>query len=266
MKDKFPLRFFVMTFVWSWFLWLPFVLAGLGICHMEESINPIITEAVIILGAFGPAVGAFYSIRTLKGKGEFKNFIKPFLSFRLGWKAWTGIFFVMVIIIVAWYIPELFGAERLPMLLPNIYIFPIYWLVMVFLGGGQEEIGWRGYILPFLETKYGLWVGNIILGLVWAGWHIPLWSISGTLQVYMPFIAFVFGCIGLSYIFSWVIKASGGKPITGLIAHGTFNAFSALFPTIIMDLNVIQIRFWLQEILTIVVGAIFMFVLTLVRP
>jgi uncharacterized protein len=117
------------------------------------------------------------------------------------------------------------------MLLPNGYIFPLYWMVMVLLGGGQEEVGWRGYIMPFLESKYSLWIGNIILGITWTVWHIPLWFIPGTSQTYIPFIPFAIVSIGLSFILSWVIKRSDGRPISGLIAHGIFNAFIPLFPS-----------------------------------
>jgi uncharacterized protein len=62
----------------------------------------------------------------------------------------------------------------------------------------------------------------------------------------MPFIAFVIGLISLSFLLSWVIKASGGKPLSGLIAHGTSNAFVAIFPIFIMDPNAVQIRFCIQ--------------------
>lgn len=129
---------------------------------------------------------------------------------------------------------------------------------MVFLGGGQEEVGWRGYILPILESRYGLWAGNIILGIVWALGHVPLYFISGHTQEYLPFIPFVIGCIGMSFFFSWVIKASGGRPLSGLIAQGTFNAVISIFPTIIMDSGVIQVRFWIHEFLILVVGVIFL--------
>jgi len=259
MNLRFPVRFFVVTFLWSWLIWLPLFLAGLGVYHLSESISSIITIPMVVLGAFGPAVGACYSIKTLKGKGAVGKFLKSFLSLRFGWKAWISIFLVIGgINIIAWYIPEIFNYDRLPMLLPNIYIFPLYLIIMVFLGGGQEEIGWRAYILPFLESKFGFWIGNLILGLVWAGWHIPLWFIPGSTQVYMPFIAFAIGCVGLSFFFSWVIKASGGRPLSGLIAHGAFNAFIPLFPTIIMQHHVIQVRFWLHEIIILIVGSIFM--------
>jgi uncharacterized protein len=55
-----------------------------------------------------------------------------------------------------------------------VFVFPVVWLFMVVLGGGQEEIGWRGYAMPLLESRYGLWTGNLVLGLVWSLWHVPL--------------------------------------------------------------------------------------------
>lgn len=262
MKEKIPLRFFVVTFLWSWFFWLPFVLTNLGFYSINNNVRSIIIMPSLFIGAFGPVVGACYSVWTLKGKGELGKFLKSFISIRFGWKVWLSIFGVLGCTnIIAWYIPELFSYDRLQMLLPNLYVFPAVWLFMVFLGGGQEEIGWRGYIMPFLESKYGLWTGNIILGVVWSFWHIPLWFISETNQIYMPFLAFVIGHIGLSFFLSWVIKASNGKPLSGLIAHGTSNAFISIFPTFIMEVSVIQMRFWIHEILVLVVGIIFMIAL-----
>ena len=262
MNDKFPLRFFVVTFLWSWLIWMPLFLAGINVIAIDSTLIANLTTPMIVLGAFGPAIAAFFSLRTLKGKGEIGTFVKTFLSIKFGWKVWGAVVLIGIINLVSWYIPEMFGYERLPMLLPTVYIFPLYFLIMVFLGGGQEEIGWRGYILPFLEMKFGLWAGNIILGLVWSFWHLPLWFMSGASQEYLPFIAFTLGCIGLSFIFSWVIKVSGNRPLSGLVIHGAFNAFIPLFPTIVMQANVVQTRFWIQEIIILVVGSLFMYSMT----
>ncbi len=255
MNKKIPVRFFVITFLWSWLIWLPFVLAGFGILNISEDLMLSLSLPIVILGAFGPAVGAVYTVKTLEGNVGLKKFLKSFLDPGFSLKLWASIFLVLgLATFAAWYVPELFGFERVEMMLPSLYIFPVYWLVMVLLGGGQEEIGWRGYIMPLLESRFGLWTGNIILGLIWAFWHLPLWFIPGTLQTYMPFVAFTIGCIGLSFFLSWVIKKSNGRPLSGLIAHGTFNAFLPVFPPVIMEADVFQLRFWTLEILLLFTG------------
>ena len=43
-----------------------------------------------------------------------------------------------------------------------------------------EEIGWRGYALPRLAARFGFARGSILLGLIWACWHLPLFFIPGT--------------------------------------------------------------------------------------
>jgi uncharacterized protein len=255
-------RFFVVTFLWTWLLWLPFALGSLGYISIDDDVRRALLFPALFLGAFGPAVGACYSVATLHGKSQLKTFLKSFLSIRFGWKVWISIFAVLGgINVVAWYIPELFGHDRLGMLLPSVFVFPVVWLFMVVLGGGQEEIGWRGYAMPLLESRYGLWTGNLILGLVWSLWHVPLWFIPESNQVYMPFAAFVIGHIGLSFFFSWVVKASNGRPGSALIAHGTSNAFISVFPTFVAATGVVQIRLWIHEPMIFVAGAIFMIAL-----
>jgi len=257
MKKKIPIRFFIVTFTWSWLIWLPLILANYRLIPVSKELLTVITMPVSILAAFGPAVGAFVSLHTLQGKGSIGIFLKSFLSLKFGWKAWTSIILIFSIsTAIAWYTPELFGENRLPMLLPHIYIFPLYWLFIVLFGGGQEEIGWRAYILPFLEDRFGSLKGSTILGLVWACWHIPLWFIAGTSQTYMHFAGFVMLMLGYSFIFSWIMKSSGRRPLAGLIVHGTANAFVPVFPTIIMTLGVPQIRFWIWTSLTLIIGII----------
>jgi uncharacterized protein len=259
MKTGKPICFFLVTFLWTWFFWAPFVLEGLGIYTLDEDLRTTVSLPVLILGAFGPAVGALFCVFRESGRKGLKKYVSTFLSLRFGWKVWAAIFTVIPLAnLIAWYLPELFGQERLTMLLPGIYIFPVYWLIMVFLGGGQEEIGWRGYALPILEARYGAWQGNLMLGSIWAFWHVPLYLVPGHMQQYLPFVPFLIGCIGMSFFYSWIMKASGGRPLSAMIAHGTINAFIPVFPTIIMVSGVFQARFWLHEVIFLVAGVIFL--------
>lgn len=78
--ERIPIRFFIITFAWSWILWLPLVLCGFGIIPLSKDIFAAITVPVIGLGAFGPAVGALCSLRTTKGKGAIRTYLKSFLN------------------------------------------------------------------------------------------------------------------------------------------------------------------------------------------
>jgi len=246
MENKIPIRFFGITFLWSWLLW------GVAIF-----IEPRFGFISMVLGGFGPAVGAIISVYTIEGKGSIKKFIKQFLSLKFGWKVWLSIFLVLGISsLIAWIIPEFLGEDRIPTYLPGVYIFPIYILITIFFGGGQEEIGWRGYISPYLEKKFGLIIGGLILGIIWAIWHIPLWFLAASTQKYMIFFGFMLGTIGYSYFYSWIIKESGNRLFSGLVAHGVANAFAALFPFLIMANNIKQTRFWLYQIIILIIGII----------
>jgi len=209
-----------------------------------------------MISAFGPAAGTFFSLRTIEGKGAIKNYLKRFLSFKFGWKVWISIFIILGLTsFIAWIVPELFKMDRVPSFLP-IYFFIPYLIICILFGGGQEEIGWRGYILPFLEKKYGLIIGSFILGIIWAIWHLPLWFIPGASQSYMNFLSFIFLTIGYSYIFSWIVEESGKRLLSGPIVHGTANGLMVVFPTLIMEKNIIQIRFWIYCVLIFIIGII----------
>ena len=253
----FPFRFFLITFIWSWIIWTPLVLGSLNIISIPDNLLSILTIPIIMLGVFGPLAGAMFAIYQEKGKGSSRKYLRSFLDFNIGWKS-----YIIPIIIfggstfIAWFLPELLGEKRLSMLLPSIWIFIPYLLMMILLGGGQEEFGWRGYALPLLENKFGIWFANVILGIIWAFWHIPLWFITGTSQTYMNFGGFILLMVGYSFILSWIRKIAGNKPFSGLYVHGLFNAFIPFMPPLIMQQNLPQPRFWIWVTLTLLIGII----------
>ena len=252
---RFPVRFFVITFIWSWICWTPLVLGSLKIIPVTDKLLSSLTLPIIMIGVFGPLAGALSVLHREQGKGSSGKYLRRFLDIRLGWKA----YFIPVLIFggstfIAWFLPELSGGKRLAMLLPSPWLFIPYLLMMIFLGGGQEEFGWRGYALPILEKKFGIWFANIILGVIHALWHLPLWFITGTSQTYMNFGGFILLIVGYSFILSWIRKVSGNRPFSGLYAHGLANAFIPFMPTLIMQKNVSQPHFWIWVTMTFLIG------------
>ncbi len=217
---RYLVLYFLIAFIWSWAAWCPLVLSGLKIIPMPDKILKIITYPAALIGVFGPMIGALFALSREKGKGAIKEYLKSFLDFRLGWKAYLFPFLILGgCSAIAWILPELFGEKRMPMLMP-VWAFVPYLLIMILLGGGQEELGWRGYALPRLEKKLGIWPANALLGIIWACWHLPLWFIPGSFQTYMNFGGFVLLTLGYSYIFSWIRDISGDKSFVGPFVHG----------------------------------------------
>ena len=257
------LRFVITTFMFSWLIWLPAVLVSYGLFSIPEDRIKMITMPLAGIGVFGPMTGALLAIRRELGKGAIKEYLKSFLDFRLGWKVYVLPFLILGLSTFgAWVIPEWFGEERLPMLTPSIWVFPPYLVLMILIGGGQEEIGWRGYAMSRLEDSLGLWLGNLLLGIIWAVWHIPLWFIAGMNQPYMHFGGFLLNTIGYSYIFSWFMALSGGRRFTGLYLHGLANAFIPFMPTIVLAASVAQPRYWIWTSSTLIIGVTMMLIRT----
>jgi membrane protease YdiL (CAAX protease family) len=99
-----------------------------------------------------------------------------------------------------------------------------YWVANIVFFGFGEEVGWRGFALPRLQTgRRSSLVAAIILSLFWAGWHIPLFSFAmglrsmGLVGVQDWFISMLIG----SVLLAWLYNSTGGSILIVAIFHGT---------------------------------------------
>ncbi len=251
-QTRFPYRFFVVTFLWSWMIWLPLVLAGLNIIHVDQEFLAKANMPALILAAFGPAIGALYSLRTLNGKGAVGKYLRGVLDLRIGWKVWLApLVLIAGSTCAAWALPELWGATHL-----GIRVFllasPVNLLIIALFAGSQEELGWRGYILDPLEKRFGQWLGSLVLGVIWAVWHLPLFFIPGSGQGAIPWPGFLLLTTGYSLFFSCIREASGKRTFSGIYAHGLINVFGSVFPLI--GPSTPQVRYWLWSTFAFAIG------------
>ncbi|MDR0300887.1 MAG: hypothetical protein LBI04_01075 [Treponema sp.] len=81
MEKKIPVRFFVVTFLWSWGVLIPCViLVKTGIMPEVSPLYSIMQIPIAFMAIIGPAIGAFVSLHSIEGKGSVKNHLKKFLS------------------------------------------------------------------------------------------------------------------------------------------------------------------------------------------
>jgi len=91
-----------------------------------------------------------------------------------------------------------------------------------------EEYGWRGYLLPRL-LPLGEIRASLLLGVIWALWHLPL-LVAGLnypgVNVWLAIIVFTFVTVALSFTYTWVYVASSGSVLVTAVFHASTNNFA----------------------------------------
>lgn len=231
-----PWSFFLVTFGFSWLLWCVPILMHLGLVPAPDGAALVVLTLVMAgLGAFGPMVGALVVSRHEGGKGAAWLHLKRVAVMKNSLHCYlTPVALLGLASLAVWGTPLLWGGPLQTSPLPTPWIIPLYLVLMVYLGGGQEEIGWRGFALDRLLSRHNDLVASLILGVVWALWHLPLWFMTGTSQSFMPFGAFMVMTVSLSVILTWIYVGSGRSMFLAMWTHGVANASMAVFPVLIL--------------------------------
>ena len=91
--------------------------------------------------------------------------------------------------------------------------------------GGFEEVGWRGYLLPRLQDRIGALTASIVIGVVWAAWHAPLFWLETTSQASFSPIWFTLHAVALSVLMTWMYNGTGGSLLLAVLFHGVVNGW-----------------------------------------
>lgn len=85
--------------------------------------------------------------------------------------------------------------------------------------GPIQEFGWRGVALPLLQHLLAPIWSALVLGSIWALWHVPAFLFSGTPQSNWSLPAFVVGIVALSVILTAMFNAAGGSLLVAVLFH-----------------------------------------------
>jgi membrane protease YdiL (CAAX protease family) len=229
---------------------------------MTDLLKGLLTPAVVI-GAFSPLISAVILVYK-EGKWKaVRNYFKEKLNFRIKWVYYVlAIAIPFGVTIIAHYFTIWTGIDNLPNnLFPEGWDIPViavlipYIIFIALFGGGQEEFGWRGYVQDPLQEKFGVVKGSLLLGIVWAVWHLPLWFIPGEGHQYYSFFAFGLFTICLSVIIGVLYNASGKKMVVPWIVHTISNTSVPLFPVLFLA-DVPQPGYWVWVIVNVITATI----------
>ena len=105
-------------------------------------------------------------------------------------------------------------------------VSPLSAIVFVLVAG--EEIGWRGYALPLLLARFGPLLASVILGVMWAVWHFPLFFMPAMPQYGTPFFSYIPYLVALSIILTWLWQRTKGSVVLATLFHGAVNTFGVV--------------------------------------
>lgn len=197
--------------------WAVILVAG-GIAAMVFGAPPALMNAVSVLGSWTPTAVLLLLLKRLKPGTTIGVFYRE--AFRPPLKASLlsaapalvfGIFAAAVLL--ASLIEGAPARFSLPTSLGGAL------LLTALQGPSGEESLWRGYLRPELEARFGFLPGNLILGLVWAFWHAPLWFLASGFS----------GLELLAYIVANIVVLTSLTLIMGVFMRRCGNLFIAFW-------------------------------------
>jgi uncharacterized protein len=226
-----PLLFyFLLAFGFTWVWELPiFVLSH------QQMLGPWYV--------LGPALAGLVMAGITEGRAGMIRLLRRCAIWRVGfpWYLVVLLFVPAVWLVSILFMPGGIAAFRVPnpsFLLTYLAVFALAFFAAL----GGEEPGWRGFALPRLQERSGPLLGTLILGSLWALWHLPLWLFiphyngagTGFLGVGIPFFGFVCYTVAFAILITWVFNHSRGSVLLATLFHAssgaTSGSFLALFP------------------------------------
>jgi membrane protease YdiL (CAAX protease family) len=234
------ISYFVIAYGLAWAIEVPLALSANGV--LPKLPTPI-AALVIAAATFAPAAAAFIMTGVLDGKPGVVRLLRRLVLWRVGiqWYVIVLVGIPVIALLAALVVPGV-AASFQPLVGPMLAAYPLAFLMTVLLGGPLgEEPGWRGFALPHLQTRFGPLLGSVILGVMWALWHFPLfWSGVWTPLNLPNMVMFTVMITGLTIIMTWVFNHAKTSVLLTILMHASFNTFAnkgigTLFPAPILN-------------------------------
>jgi membrane protease YdiL (CAAX protease family) len=215
--------FFALTFALTWGIAAILVLAPDAV---ERLFGPIgLSNPLYLLAVYAPAISGVVVAWRRLGRSGLKGYFARLKMIRMPVSNW--LFLVVGIPAIVYAGATASGTlSTTPVFSPWYTMIPTL-LVSMFLAGTWEELGWRGVAQPLLQRRFTPLTSGLIIGSVWALWHLPAFALSGTVQSAWSFGPYFIGVVAVSVIMTWFFNASNGSILVAWLVH--FQLMNPLF-------------------------------------
>ena len=224
---KYPVFwFYVLAFAISWLGWLPMVAASRGVSLFQ---HPAF-QVLLILPAVGPTLAAVIIQRVLVGKAGTVSW------FRSLWRWKVGVLWLVAAITLpailhlaasfaAWTFGLPFSSETAGEKTVGLALSAF---VIALISNPWEEVGWRGFALPRLQARHTAFSATLIVGTLWALWHLPLFFWADNPMSKYPFVVWFIGTVAVAFIYTWLYNSTQGSVLVVALYHVLDNTYGVL--------------------------------------
>jgi membrane protease YdiL (CAAX protease family) len=233
------LAYFVLTFVISWGGVL-LVIGGPGrIMRTSEQFETLL-PAVILALLTGPSVSGVLLTVFVYGRKGLRELLSRLLKWRVGIRWYAIVLLAAPLLMMAIYLAL---SLLSPDFLPGIFVSEdkvshlLMGLVTGLMAGFFEELGWTGFVTPRLRQRYSVFGTGLIVGLLWAVWHIlpALWLgfASGTLSGALSTVSYLVDpflfLMAFRVLIVWVYDRTGGSLLMAMLMHMSLTSSARIF-------------------------------------
>lgn len=223
--------FYILVFAWAWGVGLLFAVAGGPMVRIfgEVSLgNPLVFATV-----WSPTILAFAVTAVHGGRDGLRELVRRIFHWRfpLRWYLAATFGIAGVALGARFLQAHLLGTAPPPV--SDVARWPEFamaGLAMMVLDPGPigEDPGWRGFALPRMLDRFNPTTAAVLLGVIWAVWHLPAFLFSGMPQSSLPLGWFCLAMVSVTVLMAWVTINAGGAVIPAILMHWSFNRFSDL--------------------------------------
>ncbi len=200
---------------------------------------------VILLQTLGPTVAALVTVGVLEGPAGRRRLLARVRFWRVArrWYLFALAGIPAVCVVAALVLPGAFvglGDQSAVKLGIEFLAFVVVGFVS---GPLLEEPGWRGFALPHLQAQMGALRGTLVLGALWAAWHLPQYLVpewaneNGGLNPTLV-ATFLLMVVAIAPVMTWLFNRTRGSLFLVMLAHSSINASLAVFAVTASALNV----------------------------
>jgi len=216
--------FFVLTFLLS----VPFYVLN-ALAYLNVVFEPEMGALYVVLFTVTPAASASILTFRRSGRDGLKRLLRRIFDLgRIVKRRWYApiLLLMPLISLLSLGVVVLSGAPIRPALAPAVALPAVFLLFFVMAAG--EEVGWMGYAFAPMQAQGGALRASLVLGAIWAVWHIPFFVFMMPEPVIL--LAQVLTLVGTRVLAAWIFNNTGKSVFAVIVFHAAENTVLVTLP------------------------------------